>query len=129
VDFGYLRQNARVNAAAAASLALAPAAPALTGERGQLLISREPSGADASLRWQPVPGAASYRVYWRDAWTNDWQQHRDVGNVTHVVMPRMSIDDLVFGVAAVGTDGFESIVSAYVASPAALPALQRAPTR
>jgi len=125
VDIGYLRENARVNAAAAASLALAPAAPALTGERGQLLISREPTGADASLRWQAVPGATSYRIYWREASVNDWQQHRDVGNVTYVSLPRMPIDDLVFGVAAVATGGFESVVSAYVAPVRPLPPLQR----
>jgi hypothetical protein len=126
VDIAYLRQNARVNAAAAASLAMAPEAPELTGERGQLLLSREPSGADASLRWQPVPGAVSYRVYWRDAWSNDWQQHRDVGNVTHIVLPRLPIDDLVFGVAAVGAGGFESLVNAYVAPARSLPALKPA---
>ena len=125
VDIQYLRQNARVNAAAAASLALAPPAPGLTGERGQLLISREPSGADASLRWQPVPGATGYRVYWRDAWSNDWQERRDVGNVTHVTFPRMNIDDLVFGVAAVGVGGFESLASAYTAATGPLPLLKR----
>jgi hypothetical protein len=115
VDVSYLRQNARVNAAAAASLALAPEAPVLTGERGQLLLSREPTGADASLRWQAVPGAVSYRIYWRDAWSNDWQQRRDVGNVTQFTLPGLPIDDLVFGVAAVGQGGFESLISAYVA--------------
>ena len=127
VDVSYLRQNARVNAAAAAALAMAPTAPVLTGTRGQLLLSREPSGADASLRWQPVPGAATYRVHWRDAWSNDWQHHRDVGNVTHVVLPNLSIDDLVFGVSAVGEGGFESPVSAYVARNRELPPLKLAP--
>jgi hypothetical protein len=129
VDAAYLRQNARVNAAAAASLALAPSAPLLTGARGQLLLSREPSGSDASLRWQPVPGAASYRVYWRDAWANDWQQQRDAGTGTHVVLPGLSIDDLVFGVAAVGPDGLESRISAYVAPPRRIAPLKRAPAR
>ena len=128
VDAGYLRQNARVNAAGAAALALAPASPVLTGTRGQLLLSREPSGADASLRWQPVSGAAGYRVYWRDAWANDWQHQRDAGHDTHIVLPGLSIDDLVFGVAAVGADGLESRVNAYVAASRRLPPLKR-PTR
>ena len=35
VDFAYLAQNARVNAAAVASLALAPPAPVVTNERGR----------------------------------------------------------------------------------------------
>jgi len=37
-----------------------------------------------------------------------------VGNVTRFQLPNMSIDDWVFGVAAVGADGAESLVSAYV---------------
>jgi hypothetical protein len=125
VDVSYLRQNAMVNAAAAATLALAPPTPMLAGPRGQLLLSREPSGSDATLRWQPVPGAVRYRVHWRDAWATDWQQHRDVEGATHVTLPGLSIDDLVFGVSAVGAEGFESVISAYVAPVRALPPLVR----
>jgi hypothetical protein len=114
VDFGYLAQNARVNAAAAAALALAPPAPKVTGDRGQNLLSRDPSGYDASLRWNASPGAVAYRVYWRDTWVNDWQRQQTVGNVTGFVLPNVSIDDFVFGVSAIGADGHESVVSAYV---------------
>ena len=114
VDFRYLAQNARVNAASVASLALAPPAPAVTDERGQVMIGRQPSGYDASLRWTPAPGAVAYRIYWRDAWTNDWQHTQLVGDVKEFVLPGLSIDDFVFGVAAVGADGHESLVSAYV---------------
>lgn len=114
MDFAYLAQNARVNAAAAASLALAPPPPVVTGDRGQQLISRDPSGYDTHLRWKPSPGAAGYRVYWRDTWSNDWQHAQSVGNVTSLALPGVSIDDFVFGVAAVGADGHESRVSAYV---------------
>jgi hypothetical protein len=114
LDFKYLAQNARVNAASVASLALAPPAPTVTGARGQNLISRDPSGYDASLRWNASPGAVAYRIYWRDTWTNDWQRQQTVGNVTQFVLPNVSIDDFVFGVAAIGADGHESLISAYV---------------
>ena len=114
VDFAYLAQNARVNAAAVASLALAPAAPAVTSERGAPLIGRDPSGYDASLRWTASPGAAGYRVYWRDTWAPDWQHARTVGDVTSITLPGVSIDDVVFGVAAVGADGHESLIRSYV---------------
>jgi hypothetical protein len=116
VDFKYLAQNARINAAGAASVALAPPAPRVTGDRGQNLISRDPSGYDASLRWNASPGAVAYRIYWRDTWTNDWQRQQTVGNVTQFVLPNVSIDDFVFGVAAIGADGHESLVSAYVST-------------
>jgi pectin methylesterase-like acyl-CoA thioesterase len=114
VDYAYLTRNTLVNAATAASLALGPPAPTITNERGQLMIGRQPSGYDANLRWNASPGAGAYRVYWRDTWTNDWQHMQLVGNVTEFVLPNMSIDDYVFGVAAVGADGHESLVSAYV---------------
>jgi hypothetical protein len=42
-----------------------------------------------------------------------------VGNVTEYVLPNVSIDDYVFGVAAVGPGGHESLVSAYVNPPRA----------
>ncbi len=113
VDFRYLSQNARVNAAAAASLSLAPPAPVVAGDRGAS-VSRLPSGYDATLTWRAAPGAAGYKVYWRDTWTNDWQHVQAVGDVTTFTLPNVNIDDWVFGVAAVGADGHESLVSAYV---------------
>ena len=114
MDFRYLAQNARVNAAAAASVSFAPPAPRVTTGGGTATLGRGASGYDASLQWQPSPGAVAYRVYWRDAWTNDWQKSQVVGNVTQLLIPNVSIDDYVFGVAAIGADGHESVVSAYV---------------
>lgn len=113
VNAAYLAQNTRVNGAAAASLALAPPAPRVTDDRGRALIARDPSGYDASLRWAASPGSVAYRVYWRDAWSSDWQHAQTVGNVTHFVLPDVSIDDFVFGVAAIGPGGHESLISAY----------------
>jgi Peptidase family M28 len=123
VDFRYLAQNARVNAAAVASLAIAPPAPMVNSPRGSPLISRDPSGYDASLRWAASPGAVGYHVYWRDTWVNGWQHQQVVNEVTQFTLQGVSIDDFVFGVAAIGADGQESLVSAYVTPP---PAADRA---
>jgi hypothetical protein len=114
VDVKYLAQNARVNAAAVASLALAPPAPVVTNARGQMMIGRQPSGYDANLRWNASPGASAYRIYWRETWTTDWQTTQQVGDVTEYMLPKLSIDNFVFGVAAVGSNGHESLISAYV---------------
>jgi len=114
VDYEYLARNTRVNAAAVASLALAPPAPEVVDERGVNRLGRQPSGYDAHLQWNRAPGAVAYRVYWREAWGNDWQQHRLIGDVDRLVISGLSIDDFVFGVAAVGPGGHESLVSAYV---------------
>ncbi len=122
VDFRYLAQNARVNAAAMATLALAPPPPvvvrkAANSQRLTPTIDRRTSGYDAHLRWEASPGAAGYRIFWRNAWAPDWQHELSVGNVTEYTFPRMNIDDWVFGVAAVDAQGHESTVSAYVAPP------------
>lgn len=116
VSFAYLAQNARANAAAMATLALAPPPPQVERD-GVPTIDRAPSGYDAHLHWQPSPGAAGYLVFWRDVWAPDWQHEMRVGDVTEVVLHNMNIDDHVFGVAAVGPDGHESTVSAYVEPP------------
>ena len=114
VDPEYLARNARVNVATLAMLGLAPSAPVVVNERGRPLLGRDPSGYDAHLRWKASPGATAYRVFWREAWTPDWQFERTVGDVTELVMPSVSVDDFVFGVAAVDAEGHESLVSAYV---------------
>jgi hypothetical protein len=117
VSPAYLAQNARVNAAAAATLALAPERPVVTNDRGQATIDRQPSGYDAHLRWTASAGATAYRVFWREAWGPDWQHDVLVGNVTELTLPNTLIDDLVFGVAAVDAQGHESVVSPYIAPP------------
>jgi pectin methylesterase-like acyl-CoA thioesterase len=117
VDFAYLGQNARLNAAGAASLALAPPAPDVAGTNGVPRLARGASGYDADLQWKASPGAVAYRVYWRSAWSLDWEHTQTVGNITQFVLPNVSIDNYVFGVAALGPDGHESLIRAYVAAP------------
>jgi hypothetical protein len=113
----YLARNARVNVAGVATLALAPPAPVVMDERGNPMLTRQPSGYDARLRWEASPGAAGYRIFWREAWGVDWQHELFVGNVTEFVLRDISIDDYHFGVAAIGPGGHESLVSAYVRPP------------
>lgn len=113
VDFRYLAQNARANAAGMAVLALAPPPP----EVRQNMLSRGQSGYDARLRWTASPGAAGYRIFWRNAWAPDWENELYVGNVTEFTLPDKNIDDHVFGVAAVSASGHESTISAYVMAP------------
>ena len=114
MDFRYLAQNTRVNAAAVASLGLAPLAPQVTTAGGIMTISRGTTGYDAALQWVASPGAAGYRIYWRTAWNNDWEKSQYVGDVTRFTLPNVSIDDYVFGVAAVDASGNESLVRAFV---------------
>ena len=117
ISWPYLAQNVRLNVAVVGSAALAPPAPRTSDARGRPMLGRGQSGYDAALRWEPSPGAVGYRVFWREAWTPDWQHEVEVGNVTAFTLRGLSIDDVVLGVAAVGPDGHESVVSAYVNPP------------
>jgi pectin methylesterase-like acyl-CoA thioesterase len=126
VDFGYLAQNARVNAAGVASLALAPPAPKVTNDRGGNLLTRDPSGYDAAMRWNASSGAAAYRIYWRDTWNNDWEFSQTVGNVTQFTLKNVNIDDFAFGVSAISADGQESLVTSYVSPVRAGTPIKRA---
>ncbi len=118
VDFEYLAKNARVNAAAVATLALAPPAPRVDLGRGPML-GRGESGYHADMRWEKAPGAIGYRIVWREAWTPDWQHEVRVGDVAQHVLEDISIDDYVFGVASIGPEGHESLVTPYVRAPRA----------
>jgi Peptidase family M28 len=114
VSYRYLAQNARANAAAMATLALAPPPPTVNDENGAPMLDRLPSGYDGHLRWTASPGASAYRIYWRNAWAPDWEHDLVVGNVTEHVFPDANIDDQVYGVAAIGPHGHESTINAYV---------------
>jgi hypothetical protein len=122
----YTTRVAKVNAAALASLALAPKAPMVTEEiqkgprKGQLspLISRGKSRYDARLRWtnkNPEPDLAGYAVVYRQTTSPYWEHEIFVGNVTEYELKDVSIDNLVFGIKAIDKEGNESLVSAYVA--------------
>jgi hypothetical protein len=101
VDFDYIAQTARINVAALATLALAPAAPA----KANLLLKG--LGYDAKLRWSASTGATGYEVVWRATDAPMWQHARSVGDVTEATLP-VSNDDFIFGVRAVDAAGLRS---------------------
>jgi hypothetical protein len=106
VDFDYARQLTGVNAAVLASLAWAPPAPANVQIGGAV----QPS---TTLAWDPVAaeGLAGYKIYWRETTAPQWNHSRFVGDVTEFTLDGIVIDNYLFGVAAVGRDGNESVVS------------------
>jgi len=107
VDFGYVANVARVNAAALAALALGPSAPQEV-EMENLRLEN-----DTTLRWKanPEPDVAGYRIVWRDTTASDWQQSKDVGNVTRFTLAGISKDNYNFGVQAYDRDGNVSMAS------------------
>jgi hypothetical protein len=65
---------------------------------------------DTTIKWQAVPGAAGYRVWWRDTTAPQWQHSRYVGNATTTTLKNIVVDDSFFGVSAVSADGYASPV-------------------
>jgi hypothetical protein len=107
MDFNYLEKVAKLNIAALAAMASAPPPPEAKVEGAV--------STDTTVTWAPVNGAASYLVRWRRTDANQWQESKRVsGGATKVVLPHIRVDDWVFGVSSVGTNGFESAVASAV---------------
>jgi Zn-dependent M28 family amino/carboxypeptidase len=103
VNFGYAKKLTAVNAINMASLASAPPAPTTVAIGGIV----EPS---TKLKWNAVDGAKGYKIYWRDTTSPTWDHSRYIGNVNKFTLTGIVIDNFYFGIAAVGEDGFESVV-------------------
>ncbi|MEM1095648.1 MAG: M28 family peptidase [Bacteroidota bacterium] len=106
VDFDYAAKLTGVNVVAMAGLAWAPPAPTNVRIGGAV----QPS---TTLTWDGTadPNLAGYRIYWRDTTAPQWQHSRFVGNVIEYTLENIIIDNYLFGVAAVGQDGNESVVA------------------
>ena len=119
VNFDYARKLTAVNIASLAALAWAPPQPAEVAIAGAVRPA-------ATLRWLRVdsPLVAGYKLYWRDTTAPQWQKSRWVGNgntcsfespaggdCREYTLDGLVIDNFLFGVAAVGHDGNESVVA------------------
>jgi Zn-dependent M28 family amino/carboxypeptidase len=107
VDFAYIANVARVNAASLAMLALAPSRP----QNVNILTARLSN--DTDLKWDAnkEPDIAGYEIVWRDTTSPVWTNSKAVGNVTSFTMKGMSKDNYFFGVRAVDKDGNRSPVA------------------
>ena len=106
VDFQYIANVARVNAAALAALALSPARP-----RNVTVVTRLSN--DTELKWEAnkETDVAGYEIVWRDTTAATWTNSRAVGNVLSYVVKGMSKDNYFFGVRAVDKQGNRSPVT------------------
>ena len=107
VDFSYVANVARINAASLATLAFAPARPKNTG----LVTARLTN--DTELQWDAnnEPDLAGYEIVWRETTSPVWTSSRWVGNVTSYTLKGMSKDNYFFAVRAVDNQGNKSPAS------------------
>jgi hypothetical protein len=102
VDFDYVANVARLNAATLASLAAAPAPPANV----HLLVKDLEN--DSTLTWDTVPGAAEYEVLWRATSSPEWEHTLKCGKVTRATV-KLSKDNVIFAVRAVDAERHASL--------------------
>ena len=105
-DFNYIKRVGAVNAAALWSLANAPAQPA------NVRIDTTFLSNNSTFYWSPgssdnAVGVAGYEVVWRATASPVWTHRVSVGNVTTANV-LLSKDNVIFGVRAVGTNGYHS---------------------
>ncbi|MGI8932364.1 MAG: M20/M25/M40 family metallo-hydrolase [Sphingomicrobium sp.] len=137
MDFPYLEKVAKLNIAALAALASAPPPPEPKVEGAV--------STDTTVKWTAVYNATAYAIRWRRTDQNQWQHHQIVptnsdcsGVFTTMAIPLppgpcqavlkgIRVDDWVFGVAAIGMNGFESPVASAVPGGAFKPWVAPAP--
>ncbi len=114
LDYAYIAGVARLNAAALAVLARAPAPPR------DAQIETAVREYDTTLRWAPnaEPDLAGYRIVWRETTEPFWSHSLDVGrDATRATVRGVSKDNMIFGVEAFDSAGH--------ASPAVFPLPRR----
>ncbi|MEM9819485.1 MAG: M28 family peptidase [Bacteroidota bacterium] len=106
VNFDYAAKLTAVNAICLASLAWAPPAPQQVMIGGVVRPSTR-------LMWEAVGGEEirGYKIYWRATTAPQWEHARFVGQLTDFTLENIIIDNYLFGVASVGKDGNESLIT------------------
>ena len=105
VDFAYVANVGRMNAATLASLASGPAPPA------NVRIDTLGLTNDTTLTWDASPGglAAQYQALWRDADQPYWQHAMNArAGATSITLP-ISKDNVFFAVRALDAKGHASL--------------------
>ena len=103
VDFEFVANVARLNAATLASLASAPAPPA------NVRILTKKLENDSTLVWDaPETGATTYEVIWRPTTAAEWENAEPLTKETQATVKR-SKDNVVFAVRSVSKKGNRSL--------------------
>jgi hypothetical protein len=104
VDFNYVANVARLNAATLAALASSPAPPSDVH-----LLTKQLEN-DSKIQWKPAPGAAAYEVLWRKTTDADFPEE-NVQRTTEIKVDLTdSKDNVIFGVRSVDAKGHRSLI-------------------
>jgi hypothetical protein len=103
VDYDYVANVARLNAAALAELASAPGSPRMVRIETKELVN------DSTLLWEPPTDGreTGYEVLWRATSAPDWEHSQSVGKETRATLP-VSKDNVIFAVQSIDEAGHKS---------------------
>jgi Zn-dependent M28 family amino/carboxypeptidase len=103
VDFGFTARVGKVNLATIWSLSQAPGLPR------NVTVDTTALDNNTRLKWLVAsdPDLKSYEIVWRATTASLWTHMLDVGKVGSVTLP-LSKDNVIFGVRAVGSNGYKS---------------------
>jgi hypothetical protein len=103
VDYDYVANVARLNAAALAELASAPGSPRMVRIETKELVN------DSTLLWEPPTDGreTGYEVLWRATSVPDWEHSQSVGKETRATLP-VSKDNVIFAVQSIDEAGHKS---------------------
>ena len=102
VNYEYVGDVTRLNAATLAALASAPAPPANVKMLTKNLEN------DTTLTWDTVSGAAGYEVVWRATSAPGWESVESIGDARRATI-KVSKDNVIFAVQAVDAAGHRSL--------------------
>ena len=104
VDYDYVANVARLDAATLASLASAPGPPT------DVRLETKQLTNDSTLSWNPPPGglASGYEVLWRITTAPEWENVEPVTSGTKVTIDR-SKDNVFFAVRSTDRQGHKSL--------------------
>jgi hypothetical protein len=104
VDFDYVANVARLNAATLAALASSPAPPTDVH-----LLTKQLEN-DSKIEWKAAPGAEAYEVLWRKTTDADFSDENMARTTeTKIDLPD-SKDNVIFGVRSVDAKGHRSLI-------------------
>ena len=106
VNFGYVANVARLNAAVIGSLGLAPASP----DSARFQRDAASGGQKWNVSWGEVPGAARYEVLVRSTVAPTWERIIPVSGTTSYLLD-VQLDDAWVAVRSVGANGHRSLAT------------------
>lgn len=104
VDFSYVANVARLNAATLAALASAPAPPS------KVRLMTTGLENDSKLQWETAPGATGYQILWRFTTDPGFPEQTSMRTTEPRADLPESKDNVIFGVRSLDAQGHRSLI-------------------